>query len=82
MHIHKHKNKHNEVTGDDERSCVSHTEIGVCVRVCVRVCARVCLCVCARVFASVRTCVSYTCVHVYSVLHVLVYANFTWFTLL
>ena len=96
MHIHK----HNEVTGDDERSCVSHTEIGVCacVFVCVCacvfvcVCARVCLCVCAcvfvclctcvcaRVFASVRTCVSYTCVHVYSVLHVLVYANFTWFT--
>ena len=74
MHIHK----HNEVTGDDERSCVSHTEIGVCVRVCLCVC----LCVCARVFASVRTCVSYTCVHVYSVLHVLVYANFTWFTLL
>ena len=44
MHIHK----HNEVTGD-ERSCVSHTEIGVCVRVCVCVCVRVCVCVCVRV---------------------------------
>ena len=75
MHIHK----HNEVTGDDERSCVSHTEIGVCV------CARVCSCVCPCPHLCVPILCSYTCVHVYSVLyveHVLVYANFTWFTLI